>query len=245
MYCEGVKGECNPGQQEIAFRYDDAVVTCDNHTIYRTAPGIADQHGKSPTFMAKFDEREGNSCPHPHLVARHDGSFAVADSADPLGMSPMFRSFAGQIATLRELALCYAPNIKLPSDSTAGSFAPTAVALGMDNRTWLRCGWWATVTHGWRTGPGGDVNQYLAVADRQRPYGIDQGPELPGPSPATPTSVTPNGCRPRWPKPLSCSAIPRWPGRRSATRSSSTTSTTPGEIAAFNAAGHRLGECAL
>ena len=67
MYCEGVKGECNLGQQEIGFRYDHALVTCDNHTIYKNgAKEIADQHGKSLTFMAKFDEREGNSC-HIHI----------------------------------------------------------------------------------------------------------------------------------------------------------------------------------
>ncbi len=67
----GVKGgECNLGQQEIAFRYADALVTCDNHTIYKNgAKEIADQHGKSLTFMAKYDEREGNSC-HIHLSFR-------------------------------------------------------------------------------------------------------------------------------------------------------------------------------
>ena len=75
MYCEGVKGECNLGQQEIAFRYDHARITCDNHTIYKNgAKEIADQHGKSLTFMAKFDEREGNSC-HIHISLRgEDGS---------------------------------------------------------------------------------------------------------------------------------------------------------------------------
>ncbi len=78
MYCEGVKGECNLGQQEIAFRYDHARVTCDNHTIYKNgAKEIADQHGKSLTFMAKFDEREGNSC-HIHISLRgDDGSRGV------------------------------------------------------------------------------------------------------------------------------------------------------------------------
>ncbi len=78
MYCEGVKGECNLGQQEIAFRYDEALVTCDNHTIYKNgAKEIADQHGKSLTFMAKFDEREGNSC-HIHISLRgEDGSRCV------------------------------------------------------------------------------------------------------------------------------------------------------------------------
>ena len=81
MYCEGVKGECNFGQQEIAFRYDHARVTCDNHTIYKNgAKEIADQHGKSLTFMAKFDEREGNSC-HIHISLRGDDGGAVfADS---------------------------------------------------------------------------------------------------------------------------------------------------------------------
>ncbi|MDP3208196.1 MAG: glutamine synthetase family protein, partial [Rhodoglobus sp.] len=67
MYCEGIKGECNLGQQEIAFRYTDALGTCDNHSIYKNgAKEIADRHGKSLTFMAKFNEREGNSC-HIHL----------------------------------------------------------------------------------------------------------------------------------------------------------------------------------
>ena len=70
LYCEGVKGECNLGQQEIGFRYADALVTCDNHTIYKNgAKEIADQHGKSLTFMAKYDEREGNSC-HIHISFR-------------------------------------------------------------------------------------------------------------------------------------------------------------------------------
>jgi len=183
MYCEGVKGECNLGQQEIAFRYDNAVVTCDNHTIYKNgAKEIADQHGKSLTFMAKFDEREGNSC-HIHISLRGAGGYPVfAEDADPLGMSPMFRSFlAGQLATLRELSLFYAPNINSYKRFAAGSFAPTAVAWGMDNRTCaLR-----VVGHGHsmrmeNRAPGGDVNQYLAVAALIAGglHGIDQGLEL-------------------------------------------------------------------
>ena len=190
MYCEGVKGECNPGQQEIAFRYDHALVTCDNHTIYKNgAKEIADQHGKSLTFMAKFDEREGNSC-HIHISLRGtDGTPVFADDADAAGMSagmsPMFRSFlAGQLATMRDLTLCYAPNINSYKRFAAGSFAPTAVAWGMDNRTCaLR-----VVGHGHSMrvecrAPGGDVNQYLAVAALIAGglHGIDQGLELPEP----------------------------------------------------------------
>ncbi|OBK75266.1 glutamine synthetase family protein [Mycobacterium sp. 1274761.0] len=186
MYCEGVKGECNLGQQEIAFRYDHARVTCDNHTIYKNgAKEIADQHGKSLTFMAKFDEREGNSC-HIHISLRGtDGSAVFADPSASDGMSAVFRSFiAGQLATLRELTLFYAPNINSYKRFAEGSFAPTAVAWGMDNRTCaLR-----VVGHGSSLrmecrAPGGDVNQYLAVSALIAGglHGIEQEMELPDP----------------------------------------------------------------
>jgi glutamine synthetase len=63
MRVESAKGECNPGQHEIAFRYDRPQVTCDNHSLYKLgAKEIAAQAGMSRTFMAKFDQREGNSC---------------------------------------------------------------------------------------------------------------------------------------------------------------------------------------
>jgi glutamine synthetase len=184
LYCEGVKGECNLGQQEIGFRYDDALITCDNHTIYKNgAKEIADQHGQSITFMAKFDEREGNSC-HIHISFRgDDGSAVFADDTQPLGMSAMFRSFiAGQLATLRELTLFYAPNINSYKRFVDGSFAPTAVAWGMDNRTCaLRV---VGHGHGMRMecrAPGGDVNQFLAVSALIAGglHGIEQELELP------------------------------------------------------------------
>ena len=70
MIVESAKGECNLGQHEIAFRYADALTTCDNHAIYKTgAKEIADQAGMALTFMAKYDEREGNSC-HIHISLR-------------------------------------------------------------------------------------------------------------------------------------------------------------------------------
>lgn len=167
MYCEGVKGECNLGQQEIAFRYTDALGTCDNHSVYKNAAKeIADRHGKSLTFMAKFNEREGNSC-HIHISLRGEGGEAVfADADEPHGMSKLFRHFlAGQLAAMRELTLFSAPNINSYKRYVAGSFAPTAIAWGLDNRTCaLRV---VGHGHGMRVEnrvPGGDVNQYLAVA---------------------------------------------------------------------------------
>lgn len=185
---EAVKGECNKGQQEIGFRYDEALVTCDNHAVYKNgAKEIADQHSQSLTFMAKYDEREGNSC-HIHLSLRGKGGSkdpVFADDSGPHGMSSTFRSFvAGQLATLRELALFFAPNINSYKRFADGSFAPTALAWGLDNRTCaLR-----VVGHGRNIRvecrvAGGDVNQYLAVAALIAGglSGIERGLELPDP----------------------------------------------------------------
>ncbi|MET7301819.1 glutamine synthetase family protein [Embleya sp. NPDC005575] len=167
MTVESAKGECNLGQHEIAFRYDDALTTCDQHTVYKTgAKEIAAQEGMSLTFMAKYDEREGNSC-HIHLSLRDtDGRPVLADDSGPYGMSKTMRHFlAGQLAAMREFTLLYAPNINSYKRFRPGSFAPTAVAWGPDNRTCaLR-----VIGHGHSHRfenrlPGGDVNPYLAVA---------------------------------------------------------------------------------
>ena len=69
---EGAKGECNFGQHEIGFLYADALTTADNHSVYKiVAKEIAAQRGQAITFMAKYDQREGNSC-HIHLSLRGD-----------------------------------------------------------------------------------------------------------------------------------------------------------------------------
>jgi len=166
LYVESAKGECNLGQHEIAFRYAEAVTTCDNHSIYKTgAKEIAAQDGMSITFMAKPNAREGNSC-HIHLSLRGTDGTPVLAGDSQHGLSRLGEHFvAGQLAALRELTLCYAPNINSYKRYVPGSFAPTSVRWGVDNRTCaLRL-----VGHGYslraenRT-PGGDVNPYLAVA---------------------------------------------------------------------------------
>ncbi|HUG82926.1 MAG TPA: glutamine synthetase family protein [Euzebya sp.] len=169
MYVESAKGECNPGQHEITFRYAEALVTCDNHSIYKTgAKEIASQEGLSLTFMAKYDEREGNSC-HIHVSLCEEGGrplFPAGDGPDAGVASPLMEHFiAGQLAGLREMSLFFAPHINSYKRFVPGSFAPTAVSWGHDNRT---C---AIRTLGAGRGlrmenrlPGGDVNPYLAVA---------------------------------------------------------------------------------
>ena len=175
---ETSKGEAWPGQQEINFRYADALTMADNHTVYKNgAKEIAFLNGCSITFMAKPDHTWiGNSC-HVHSSLWRDGESAFA------GESDVFKQYlAGQIACLRELAIFIAPTINSYKRFAAGSWAPTTLAWGHDNRT---CGF-RIVGHGPALRaetriPGGDVNPYLAFAALLAAglHGIENELELP------------------------------------------------------------------
>jgi glutamine synthetase len=174
---ENSKGECNLGQHEINFRYGPALIAADEHAIYKNgAKEIAAQEGMSITFMAKYNEHEGNSC-HIHLsLAGEDGAPVF-----PAERETFDRFLAGQLACLRELTLFLAPNVNSYKRFVEGSFAPTAVAWGHDNRTCaLR-----VVGHGPGLrmecrAPGADVNPYLALAALIAGglHGVEAGLEL-------------------------------------------------------------------
>jgi glutamine synthetase len=180
MVVEDSKGECNFGQHEINFHYADALRTADEHSIYKNgAKEIAAEEGVSITFMAKYDQREGNSC-HIHF------SLADLSTTPPTPLfardESVFHSFlAGQLACLREMTLLLAPHVNSYKRYAAGSFAPTTVAWGQDNRTCsLR-----VVGHGPglrfenRVG-GADLNPYLALSAiiASGLHGVDAGLEL-------------------------------------------------------------------
>ncbi len=178
LQVENSKGECNYGQHEINFRYADALRTADEHVIYRNgAKEIAAQEGMAISFMAKYDEREGNSC-HIHfsLAETEDGRplFARDDAT--------FQAFlAGQLHGLRELTLMLAPNVNSYKRFAEGSFAPTTVAWAKDNRTCaLRVvGHGAGLRFENRAG-GADLNPYMALAALIAAglAGVDHGLEL-------------------------------------------------------------------
>jgi glutamine synthetase len=176
---ENSKGECNYGQHEINFRYTDALRCCDEHAIYKNAAKeIAAQEGMAISFMAKFNEREGSSC-HIH--------FSLGDDEGPLfGRDrPTFEAFlAGQLACLRELTLFLAPNINSYKRFALGSFAPTTVAWGADNRTCaLRVvGEGPGLRFENRAG-GSDLNPYLALSAiiAAGLHGVDAGLALEAP----------------------------------------------------------------
>jgi len=183
MRVETSKGEAWPGQHEINFRYADALRMADDHVIYKNgAKEIAHLNGCSITFMAKPDHTWiGSSC-HIHSSFWRDGESAFA------GESEVFQRYlAGQIACGRELAIFFAPNVNSYKRFAAGSWAPTTLAWGRDNRT---CGFRVVGNgSGLRVEtriPGGDVNPYLAFAAliasglHGIEHGLDPGPALEG-----------------------------------------------------------------
>ena len=167
-----------PGQHEINFRFADALTMADNHAIYKNgAKEIANLNGCSITFMAKpFESWIGNSC-HIHASLFRDGEPAFRDD------QVLFDRFlAGMIACFKELAIFLAPTINSYKRYSAGSWAPTTLAWGNDNRT---CGF-RLVGHGASRRvetriPGGDVNPYLAFAAMIAAglHGIENELELP------------------------------------------------------------------
>jgi glutamine synthetase len=150
----------------------------DNHTVYKNgAKEIAHLNGCSITFMAKPDHTWiGNSC-HIHASLWEGEKAAFARESD------VFKQFlAGQIACFKELAVFLAPTINSYKRYAAGSWAPTTLAWGHDNRT---CGF-RIVGHDKALRaetriPGGDVNPYLAFAAVLAAglYGIEHELELP------------------------------------------------------------------
>ncbi|GAA1812562.1 glutamine synthetase family protein [Planosporangium flavigriseum] len=180
---ESAKGECNLGQHEIAFRFADGLTAADNHAVYKNgAKEIAAQEGMALTFMAKPNDREGNSC-HIHFSLRSLDGEAVFGATDGHGMSALMRhALAGVLATMPEFTLMYAPNVNSYKRFQPGSFAPTAVRWGTDNRSCaLRVvGHSADALRFENRVPGGDVNPYLAIAAMAAGvlHGIDNALDL-------------------------------------------------------------------
>jgi glutamine synthetase len=163
------KGEAGKGQHEINLDYTTAVEMADRNSVYKlAAKEIAHFNGRSVSFMAKYDFNDtGSSCHIHSSLWTLDGQTAVFDDHHgPHGMSETFQHYlAGQIATAREFSLLWAPTINSYKRFQLGSWAPTGIGWGIDNRTLG----FRKVGHGKGTRvecriPGADANSYFAFA---------------------------------------------------------------------------------
>ncbi len=163
---ESIVAEAAPGQHELVLACREALTTADNHAFAKfAAKQVVAGCGHSVTFMAKLDQNAGNAC-HIHFSLRNDDETPVFAGNGAHGFSPVMQSFlAGQIAFLPELTLLLAPNINSYKRFVAGSYAPTAISWGYDNRTCalrvVGSGKSLRLEHRLA---GADVNPYLALA---------------------------------------------------------------------------------
>ncbi|HCY99048.1 MAG: glutamine synthetase [Rhodobacterales bacterium RIFCSPHIGHO2_02_FULL_62_130] len=166
---ENSKGEADAGQEEINYRYSDALDTADNHVIVKNSvKEIAWTKGKSVTFMAKYDHRKAGSSSHIHQsLWTKDGKAAFADHDDKHGMSALMKHYmAGQLSHAGEITAFLAPYVNSYKRFTVGMFAPTKAVWSADNRTagFRVCGVHSKAVRVECRIPGSDVNPYLACA---------------------------------------------------------------------------------
>ena len=168
---ETSKGEWGKGQEEINLRYAEALEMADRTVLYKHgAKEIASLQGCAITFMAKYDAGAAGSSFHLHSSLWDKADKALfapkGHGREPKEWTPLFGHWlAGQMTLARELAYFYAPGVNSYKRYQSGTFAPTRVATGWDNRTcgFRLCG----EGKGFRVEnriPGADANPYLAFA---------------------------------------------------------------------------------
>jgi len=166
---ENSKGEADAGQEEINYRYSDALDTADNHSILKNGvKEIAWSKGKSVTFMAKYDTRKAGSSAHIHQsLWSLDGKPSFHDHDAEHGMSAVMRQYlAGQLHHARDITAFLAPYVNSYKRFCIGLFAPTKAVWSSDNRTagFRVCGEHTKAVRVECRIPGSDINPYLACA---------------------------------------------------------------------------------
>jgi glutamine synthetase len=164
------KGEAAPGQHEVNIHYSTALESADRHVIFKHGlKEMAWQSGHAVTFMAKPDHTWTGSSAHVHLSltdTQSEKPLFAQPGASPYGMSETMRHFlGGLIGGIRELAFFIAPFVNSYKRFAPGSWAPTSLVWGRDNRTcaFRIVGDGPALRIETRL-PGGDANAYLAYA---------------------------------------------------------------------------------
>ena len=161
------KGEAGRGQHEINLEYTTPVEMADRNLIYKNAAKeIAHLHGRSVTFMAKWNwDDTGSSCHVHSSLCDAKGTSVLADHHAEHGMTDTFRWYlGGLLATAREMSLLFAPTINSykrfqpghghrPGWPGASTTARSASARWATARPAVEC-----------RIPGSDANSYLAFA---------------------------------------------------------------------------------
>ncbi len=184
---EGFHTETGPGVYETAIRYDDALRAADKAALFKTVVKIiAARRGLLATFMAKWNSKLPGCSGHVHqsLCDRQGKKNLFYEKGDIAKL--MRRYMAGQMALMKDFTVLFCPTVNSYKRTVPGTWAPTNVTWGLDNRT--------TALRAIQAGPkstrvehrlaGADANPYLSIAASLASglYGIEQALELTQPS---------------------------------------------------------------
>ena len=180
---EGFHTETGPGVYETAIRYDTALRAADKAALFKTAmKELAARNGCIATFMAKWNQSLPGCSGHIHQSlwdVEHNANL-FHDSSAPNGFSSLMLSYlAGQLALMPEVLPLICPTINSFKRLVPGTWAPTSVSWGIENRTTaLRAipGGEKSTRIEYRLA-GSDGNAYLSMAAALATglYGIEKG----------------------------------------------------------------------
>ncbi|MFN8433675.1 MAG: type I glutamate--ammonia ligase [Anaerolineales bacterium] len=141
LQVEAMHHEGAHGQQEIDFRYSDALTTADSAVTLRVAlKVIAQLNGLYCTFLPKPIRGINGSGMHVHqsLTYIANGKNAFSDPGDPHGLSKIAKHFiAGQLTHAKGMCAILAPLVNSYKRLVAGYEAPVHISWARINRSAL------------------------------------------------------------------------------------------------------------
>jgi glutamine synthetase len=134
---EAAHHEVAPGQHEVDFRYEDAMITADQLATFKwVVRNVALQHGLHATFMPKPIFGQNGSGMHTHQSLFENGKNAFYDEADGDGLSAVMRSYvAGVLEHAQGLVAVTNPLVNSYKRLVTGYEAPVNVAWSHRNRS--------------------------------------------------------------------------------------------------------------
>ena len=132
--------EVGPGQNEINFKYDDVLTTCDRvQTFKQVVKVIARKHGYAASFMPKPVKGLAGSGMHTNCsLADEKGINLFADRQDPSQLSMLCKKWiTGIIHHIRPLAFILNPTINSYKRLVSGYEAPIYACWSDSNRSSL------------------------------------------------------------------------------------------------------------
>lgn len=129
--------EYGPGQYEITLAHvADALRAADDAVLFkRVVRGVARRHGFDATFMAKPYADQASSGMHVHMSVLDADGRNIFAADDPAGTPALRHAIGGLAATMPDALALAAPGANSWRRFQAGSYAPTMVAWGVNNRT--------------------------------------------------------------------------------------------------------------